>query len=392
MLGNKDKQKGRENQGTWDQVSGILKALTLDSTIGYGTTRPNLRKVIERQKQQGAKISIDENLIKLLDYDEPLSLREGARAAGSTLGGGPRPGDFPTNRKKFYRAAEIIMSEQQSSPTPDRVGYVKKKRGKEKPVAGHHLDTRYRLTIGKESSTEVTDWDTMGGDQIKLAAQKYAAWALHQRFNEMSNRELATILPDIFKEKLNVSDYRRLGTNKFETDKYGTEAEITGAQGRKTNQELVEQLLDFLSRPYDNKEKNIHLPSSLPEAIRKELQKSARVPTEEDFRNARGTEIRYTPTGEEVVVPSIQGWYARAKSPSDTYTESGIGTPAHWRRARIKALERLGLSEEEIIEDYINDGQKAFAQHVEEIQESHIDELFADTAPASEQPTLIFSA
>ena len=91
--------------------------------------------------------------------------------------------------------------------------------------------------------------------------------------------------------------------------------------------------------------------------------KSAQVPTQDDFLRATGSTIK-----SGIIVPSIFGWY---EGPT-----KGIGTPAHWRRARITALKQLGYDDDVIREDYIRTGELVYKPYIHSLTEDDINQLY----------------
>lgn len=357
---------GRKTQHDWYQVGPLLKALTLCAPVAYDTVNPNMKKVVMEKSRSD---DLDQELLETLDYDEPLSVRESARLFGSALGGGPAQELFPISANDYYRAVEMTISHKQATPTPDRIG------GKES--ARHHGNTRFRRTVGKHSATEITNLDTMAGDPIKIAAIKEMTRALNRKFNLLTEQELAEKAPALFRTNLTDAHLRELAIASLNIDNYGVAANVIGADGQKYNAgQLVNQLIEFAATPYDNDEKGIHIPA-LPKGVVEELKRSAFTPTSEVFASLTSTTVRVDSSGNNVVVPSIRGWY-----------ETGIGTPAHWQRARINALQTLGLTNTEIIRDYIQDTESAYAERLSHLTEADLDKLFQ--SPDNEEGIILF--
>ncbi|GEM_PF-5470882 len=364
MMENHSLERGREALTFWSQITPLLKALSHSSTVAYGRVNPNMKEIILQKEREGARVPVDRRFLENVDYDTPLSTRQAARTFGSPLAGGVPTEQFPVDRHDFYRSAEQIVTEQKS-PTIDRVGGIGRKgKGKE----GHHLDFRYRRTIGEKGATELAVLDTFAGDPVKLAAVKEVSRVLNWKFNVMSKEEIVAKAPALFKSKPTKKDMKAVMAQSFVIDNLGVEAIVKGADGNiYTAAQLTEQLLDFAASPYDDSRRNIHIPS-LPEGVVEEMRKSTQVPTKDDFKYAKGTE-----TVQGVVVPSIRGWYGNQDD-----EKRGVGTPAHWQRARIEALKQLGYSDEEIIEDYVHDTEGGYRERLVSLDESHIDQLFGE--------------
>lgn len=360
MMENRGLEQGREAYNKWSQIAHLLKAWSHASPVAYGRLYPNMKDIIEERQQNGAKIALSDEWLQYIDFDTPLSTRQAARTFGSTFGGGVATEDLPVPAQEYYSTLEHIIIDQKT-PTPDRVG------GKNKE--GHHLDMRYRRTIGEKSANELANLDTFAGDPIKITAVKTVANRLNMLFNLMSADELAAT--GLFKKNLKKADYDRLRKESFAVDNVGVDALIETPTGNHVSAgEQGEKLLELIAAGYKDTKRGISIPP-LPQDIVAEIRRSIQVPTAEDFRKAEGTEIRFKSNGEEVVVPSLAGWYGTQGSPT-----RGIGTAAHWQRARIAALHQLGYTEKNIMEDYMTDMETNFRERLKNVTESDLDRLF----------------
>jgi hypothetical protein len=386
---------GRKAYDLWTETAELVAQSAYDSTVAFGQVNPNLYNIIATQQERGAQIPKDEKLLKLLDYDTPLSTRKGARSAGSLLGGGNAQTRYPVRTKKYLRTAEIITSTElnkertnflSTSPTIDRVG------GEE--MALHHGDMRYRRLIGPRTANEYAAPDTAGGELVRITVMQEYVRKLNELYNRVPRRELHRIVPDIFSSRFSKERVRQLEKRDYVISTRGAEADIRVRNKQTKAATLSEQLIALASKQYNDQQRDIAIPE-LPPGIVDELKRSIRIPTEDDFRRARGTEIKYTQAGEEVVVPSIGGWYGDPKNNVRRTAEdpSGIGNPASWRRARIIALQKLGLSEAEILADYIRDGEESYARYLEEVSDANIDALYEQpSAPTDTNLGIIYRA
>ncbi|HZE86776.1 MAG TPA: hypothetical protein VE090_01080, partial [Methylomirabilota bacterium] len=348
-------QEGRQAQNMWYQVTHLLKALTLDSTIAFGKIHPNMKNILQQALDEGAALLTDPLYIQFIDHNEPLSTREAARLFGSRLGAGVISGPFPETAYDYHATVEKTMSYDETSPTPDRVGSI----GEEL----HHGNMRYKRTIGKQSANEIAALDTIGGNPIKITAIKELSSRLNILFNITNPKELANKAPTLFSPSLTQKRCQNLQIASLLVDNAGVEAKIIDAQGNESKAGiLINQLIELASKRIYDKERNIDIPP-MTKGIKEELKKSAKVPTSKDFLRAKGT-VRT----KDIVVPSVSGWY---EGPT-----RGIGTPAHWRRARIRALCALGYTDAYIRSDYIIDGEQAFATSSKNLTENDINRLY----------------
>ncbi len=352
-------QEGRRAQNMWYQVTHLIKALTLDSTVAFGQVNPNMKTIIEKALNEGATLTTDQDYLQFIDYNTPLSTREAARLFGSRLGAGVINGPFPEAPEDYYGTVEKTMSHDETSPTPDRIGSI----GNEL----HHGNMRYKRTIGKNSANEIAALDTIGGDPVKQTAIKELVRRLNILFNITDPRNLAKKAPKLFSSSLTKERCGNLQIDSLHVDNLGTEATVYDAQGRVTEASiLINQLIELASQRISDKRRQIDIPE-MSENLKKELLNSAKVPTENDFLNAQGT-LKVN----GVVIPSVSGWYGIQGD-----GVRGIGTPAHWRRARIKALQALGFSDTVIKTDYVIDGENAFHTRIMELEAEDIDQLYA---------------
>ncbi|MBD3363556.1 hypothetical protein GF362_07615 [Candidatus Dojkabacteria bacterium] len=315
----------------------LTVGISLASPFMHGKTNPNLKTILVDQAQLGK--DKDPNIIKTLDNEGFLSVREGTRfLAGIDSGILHEP--FPENPDDYIELVEQKLNSG-DIPHPDRGG-------------GQQAD-RFKFSL---HTLEVSNMDTFAGNTLKfLSAQEFSKalmWKLQvYGSNQRGIASLCDRFPSLFKYPVDKTLLDHVRRNALEVTKDGLDAKLVGVDGNLYEaQELFYELLDFVNEPIPELQYY-----GLPFNVIRELIKSSEIPSQDDF-------IRYL---DEEGLPSVYGYY-----------DSGIGTAAHWLKARANTLvKEFNMPEGDAVENCLIDLGKSYHRHLKQIYGKDIERLFS---------------